>query len=172
MKIDFSADAADLRAMLDKAVQKYAKKHATPASAAQHPPVTRIDLTFWLGDGGPVAPFVTLQLDTRPGSEPDGIWTHGQFATLKRPGWRSPINAACDGKPVTATLLTGKPRKLSGDNVTKIVGDFCVAVMKAAKVGGAWAALPKSARCEMGVEELGGSFGWPAYDKRGRGNVA
>ncbi len=172
MTIHLSADAADLRAMLDKAVQKYAKKHAGRPSAADHPPVTRIGLTFWLGDGGPAAPFVMLQLDTRPGSEPDGTWTHAEFATLRRPAWRSPINAACDGKPVTATLLDGKPRKLTGDNMTKTFGDFLVAVLKSAKADGVWSSLPKVPKCEMGVEESGGSYGWPAYDKRGRGNVA
>lgn len=49
MTIDLSADAADVRAMLDKAVQKYAKKHAARASAAELPPVDADRPHFLLG---------------------------------------------------------------------------------------------------------------------------
>jgi hypothetical protein len=134
--------------------------------------VSRIDLTFYLGDGGPAAPFVMLQLDTRVRSEPDGTWTHEEFATLKRPGWRSAINAACDGKPVTAKLPGGKSQKLTGDNLAKTFGEFFVSLLQAAKADGVWAELPRAPKCELGVEESGGEFGWPPYNKRGRANLA
>lgn len=133
MTIDLSADAKELRAAIDKAVEKYGGKHEARASAAAHPPVTHIGFTFWLGDGGPGAPFVLLQLDTRPEPLLDGEWTHAQFAMLKRPGWRSPVNGVCDGKSVTIKLLNGKSRKLTAENMTKTFGEFCVALLKSAK---------------------------------------
>jgi hypothetical protein len=172
MTIDLQKDAATVLAAIEKSAEKYAKKHASKASSASHPLVTRIDLNFWLGDGGPASPFVLLQLDTRPGSEPDGTWTHSEFATLKFPSWKSPINAVFEEEAVTVKLIDGKSRKLTGDNMAKIFGEFFVAVMKSAKADGILAKLPKAEKCEFGVEESGGSFGWPAYEKRGRANLA
>jgi hypothetical protein len=172
MNIDLAADVADLRSMIDQAVEKYAGKHANPKTAAAYPPVSRIDLNFWLGDGGPSSPFIMLQFDTKPGSEPDGDPTHPEFATLKRPKWRAPILATFDDKPASAKLLNGKSCEITENNVDKIIGEFLVAVLKMAKSSGAWKKLPKLARCEMGVEGGGGSFAWPHYEERGRDNLA
>jgi hypothetical protein len=172
MTIDLPADAEDVRNMIRKAVTKYTKANASKATAKDHPPVSRIDLTYWLGDGGPASPFIMLSIDTRPGANPDGSHTHTEFAMLKRPAWRPVINGLFDGKPATIKLLTGASKKLTENNITKTIGEFLVAVLKTAKADSLWGELPRLPECEFGVEESGGSFGWPAYDKRGRINAA
>jgi hypothetical protein len=172
MAIDLQKDAGAVRNLLRKAVAKYTKSSLTKSSAKRYPPVSRIDLTYWLGDGGPEAPFIMLEIDTRPGAMPDGKYSHAEFAVLERPAWRSAINGLFDGKTTSAVLLSGDTKKLTENNLTKIIGDFLVAVLKGAKKDGLWAELPKLPECEFGVEESGGGFGWPPYDKRGRVNAA
>lgn len=159
-------------AMIEKSAEEYARKRASKASSAAYPLLTRIDLNFWLGDGGPASPFVLLHLDTRPGSKPDGTWTRPEFATLEFPSWKSPVNATFKGEAVTVKLIDGKPGKLTGDNMAKIFGEFFVAVLKRARADGILAKLPKAEKCEFGVEESGGNFGWPASEQRGLANLA
>jgi hypothetical protein len=96
MQIGLREDAADLRTLLVDSVAKYATKHSATTSAKRHPAVTRIDFNYWLTDGGPAAPFVLLHLDTRPGSNPDGTWTHTKFASVKLPNWTSPLRAVLE----------------------------------------------------------------------------
>jgi hypothetical protein len=45
-------------------------------------------------------------------------------------------------------------------------------VLLKARADGVFAGLPKTARCELGVEEQEGTYGWPAYEERGRDNLA
>jgi hypothetical protein len=47
-----------------------------------------------------------------------------------------------------------------------------VSVLKAARADGVFKTLPKADRCELGVEESGGSFAWPIYKNRGKDNLA
>ena len=66
--IDFRQEAAALRALLVDGVRNYV--------SAQNPAVSRIDFAFSLGDSESI-PWVMLQFDTKPGSEPDGDPTCG-----------------------------------------------------------------------------------------------
>jgi hypothetical protein len=54
----------------------------------------------------------------------------------------------------------------------KVFGEFLVGVLKSARADGIFEALPKAERCEPGVEESGGGFGWPVYKDRGKENLA
>jgi hypothetical protein len=123
MRIDLTKDATDLRGLIVDAVAKYATKHALRAAASHHPLVTRIDLNFWLGDGGPAAPFVPLHFDTRPGSEPDGKWSHPEFATLERPHWKAAVDAVCDGNEIEITAMDRSTQRLDGSNLERTFGD-------------------------------------------------
>ena len=171
MKIDLRPDAAAIKSMLRDSAARYAKMNASDAK--KNPPVTRLDFTFWLGDGGPAPPYILLNLDTRPDAEPDGEWSHAEFATLERPNWKSAIDAALDGEEeVEATLADGSAQPLSGDNLEQTIGEFLVAVIKSARDEGSLQNLPMAENCELGVEESGGSFGWPRYEDRGKENLA
>ena len=63
--IDLQKDTVDVQGMLADAVRRYAAKHKAAGTAKKHPPVTRIDLTFSLGDSV-VTPYVYLSFDTNP----------------------------------------------------------------------------------------------------------
>jgi hypothetical protein len=92
MTLNLRKDAPAIHALFAKAVNAYARKHK--ANLAKFPPGSRIDLTFFLTDGGRAAPFLQLHLDTRPDAEPNGTSTHREFTTLKFPAWRAPPLAA------------------------------------------------------------------------------
>jgi hypothetical protein len=169
--IDSRKDATDVRAMLTDAVKKYAAKHKATATARKHPPVTRIDLIFSLGDSEST-PWVHLQFDTKPGSEPDGDPTHADFAKLTRKAWLPAVQAAGEGEKVTVVTQDGKSRKCDDGALTETIGKFLVGMLVASRDEGIFADLPKADRCELGVEDpTTGEFGWPAYGNRGKKNL-
>src|SRR5436305_1431669 len=75
MIIDLRKDAAFLRDMPVRCVLRYSTAAAGKVGKPFHPPVTRLDFVYTLGDGTSI-PYVCLQLDTKEGSEPDGNPTH------------------------------------------------------------------------------------------------
>ncbi len=172
VKIDLKEDAAKVRAMLFDNVAKYVKLHRDPKTAGEHRPVSRIDLWFWLYDGGLSPPFVLLHLDTRPESEPDGTWSHESFAEVKLPRWRRSIEKMIEGEMVEFVMRDGSVRKGDADQIESVFGEFLVDVLKSARADGVFKILPKSAGCELGVESDDGEFGWPVYEERGRENLA
>jgi hypothetical protein len=172
MNIDLKKDGEKLRTMLGDAVGKYVKLHEAKKTAAKHPAVSRIDFWYWLYDGGPNPPVVVLHLDTRSKSEPDGTWTHENFAELKLPKWRAAIETMVEGESVEFILMNGSKKKVGAEALEKTIGEFFVEALKSARKDGVFKALPKTAKCEMGVEESEGSFGWPVYAKRGKDNLA
>jgi hypothetical protein len=74
--------------------------------------------------------------------------------------------------PVSLTTFDRQTKKLTANTLTRNCGNAFVALLKSAKTKGTWAALPKSPTCELGVEDITGTFAWPAYTKRGKANRA
>jgi len=172
MKLDLNKAAASVRAMLSDAVAEYVKLNADPRKKQKHPPVSRIDLNYWLYDGGPSPPFVMLHIDTRPQAEPDGTWSHEAFAELKLPKWREAIETMIEGESVQFSFPDGSRKDVAVEDIESTFGKFFVDALKSARAEGVFKVLPKTSRCELGVEENEGSFGWPEYSKRGKENLA
>ncbi len=167
--IDLRKDADDLQSMLKTAVQSYIALNKKKAGS--HPPVTRIDLAFSLGDTEST-PWVHLHLDTKPGSEPDGDPTHPDFGKLLRKGWLPAVVAVCDGNKVSVQPLKGKSKACDEEALLNEIGEFLVAVLLNAKAEGVFANLPRAEHCELGVEDpTTGGFGWPVYEERGQRNL-
>lgn len=168
VKIDLRKDAVDVRKLLEEAVQAYAAKHRASTTAKRHPPVTRIDFIFSLGDSEST-PWVHLHFDTKPGSEPDGDPTHPDFARLSREAWLPAVKSACEGEKVAVVQLDGKTRNCAEAGLTQAIGKFLVSMLLEARDQGIFADLPKADRCELGVEDpTTGDFGWPRYEDRGK----
>ena len=182
MNIDFRKDATDLQAFIVTTLADYGR---TPSSdRGRHAPITRIGLWFWLGDGGPGAPYVAIQLDTRPDAEPDGEWTFEHFAMLERPHWREPLDAlsnVVDGvvvpgrasrSDVSVTFPDGSTRRVRSAETDQLCGDFCVEVLKSTAAAGLLTGPYIAPGCEMDVECDDFHFGWPDYEDRGLANMA
>jgi hypothetical protein len=169
--IDLRKDVVEIQALLTDAVRKYAGKHKASGTAKKHPPATRIDLIFSLGDSEST-PWVHVNLDTKPGSEPDGDPTHPDFAKLSRKGWLPAVQAVCNSEKINVVQLDGKTRKCGDAELTKAIGKFLVAILLESRTKGVFADLPRADRCELGVEDpTTGAFGWPNYKDRGKENL-
>jgi predicted DNA-binding WGR domain protein len=169
--IDLQKEAIEIQKMLAAAVQSYTAKHEAVSSAKRHPPITRIELSFSLGDSVST-PWIYLQFDTKPGSIPDGDPTHPCFAKSTRKAWLPAIKAACDDREVVVTTPRGKKLKCNAAQLTKTIGKFLVDMLLQARAHGVFADLPKADRCELGVEDpTSGEFGWPKYNDRGMRNL-
>jgi hypothetical protein len=169
--IDLRKDAADVQAMIADAARNYGAKHKAELTANKHPPVSRIDLIFSLGDSEST-PWVHLHFDTKPGSEPDGDPTHPDFAKLTREDWLAAVQAVCEGETVNVVQQDDKSKKCNDAALTETIGKFLVAMLLAARDKGVFTDLPKADRCELGVEDpTTGGFGWPGYDNRGKENL-
>jgi hypothetical protein len=157
--------------MLADAVRNYTAKHNAQATATKHPPVSRIDFIFSLGDCEST-PWVHLHFDTKPGSEPDGDPTHPDFAKLTRETWLPAVQAVCEEETVSVVQQDGKAKKCDDAALAETIGKFLVDMLLEARDKGAFVELPKADRCELGVEDpTTGEFGWPAYDDRGKKNL-
>lgn len=169
--IDLRLDAPEIQAMLADAVRRYTANHKAPSTAKNHPPVSRIDLIFSLGDSESI-PWVHLQFDTMAGSEPDGDPTHPDFAKLKRKEWLPAVKVVSEGKTVGLMMPDGKSRKCDDTELSETIGKFLVNMLLEARDMGIFTELPKADRCELGVEDpTTGEFGWPNYDERGKKNL-
>jgi hypothetical protein len=169
--IDLRKDAVDVQAMLADAVRRYIAKHKASASAKKHPPVSRIDLIFSLGDSE-ATPWVHLHFDTKPGGEPDGDPTHPDFGKLTREAWLPGVQAVCEEETVTVVKPDGKSRKCDDAALVETIGKSLVDMLMEARDKGVFVDLPKADRCELGVEDpTTGEFGWPNYDDRGKKNL-
>ena len=133
--------------------------------------VARVDVGFGLDEPA----WVCLVFDTRPDAEPDGEWNgHIQGNDLERPHWAEALDAVFEGEPITLILPDGtrlEPTE-DGDELVAAVGDMLKAVLLKARADGLFDALPRAPRCELGVEEQNGGYGWPVYEERGRENLA
>jgi hypothetical protein len=133
--------------------------------------VSRIDVGFGLYQSG----WACLVFDTRRNPEPDGEWNeYIEDTVLERPKWATACEAVEAG-PLTLILPDGARRELATGNTGPLVaalGDMLRAVLLKARDDGVFAALPKAPRCELGVEEQDGSYGWPEYELRQTDNLA
>jgi hypothetical protein len=131
--------------------------------------VSRIDVGFGVYESG----WVCLVFDTRRNPEPDGEWNeYIEDTVLERPKWAKACEVVEAG-PLTLILLDGSRRELATRDTGLLVtalGDMLRAVLLRARDDGVFAALPRTPRCELGVEEQDGSYGWPAYESRGIDN--
>lgn len=166
--LDLRKDVADVVASLAKAVRQFAAKQAKSAG-----PVSGIGLGFFPFEN----PEIIIQFDTRPTFEPDGNWSHPEFARLKRARWAKFVDACADagGKGVVIDTNGNRHEIAEVEKEERFVGwlgEALVAALKAARTAGVFNQLKKAARCEFGVEEAGdGEFGWPRYEDRGDENL-
>ena len=170
MTIDLRRDAADIRKLLVEAVVRYAAKNAHPKAGGHHKPISALGLSYDCGTGARVA----IHFDVRSDYEPDGTWTHDSFAELERPEWEKAYDALQE-HDLKFVLADGSSRTLAAgtddETYVTVFGEMVVSALTDARASGVFAPLPKQPRCELGVEEVEGMFGWPAYDDRGKDNL-
>ena len=171
--VDLRKDASLLRETLRRCATRYSVGHDSGVGRPYYPPVTRIDFVFSLGDGTSV-PWVYLNLDTKAGSEPDGSPTHPLFELIEHPEWGMIYHYLVDNDDHRMKLImpNGKQAECNAEEFGQIVGDLLVQSLKEARDQNVLLELPKAPRCEMGVEEYGGGYGWPTYEQRGSENLA
>jgi hypothetical protein len=172
MIIDLRKDAALLRNMLVRCVMRYSTANRSPVGRSFHPPVTRVDVYFTLGDGTSI-PHIYLDLDTRPGSEPDGRATHTMydFAEMHEWGSASRYLSLADENRWPVILPNGKAAQCSSAELEQHVVSMMVEVLKSARDQAVFKDFPKGERCELGVQSHEG-IGWPPYEERGKENLA
>ena len=168
MIIDIREDVPELLEYVKRRVDEHVAKAATKNNL---PPVKMIEFGFELGQ----ANWVALVFDTRPDAEPDGEWSRGiNRVLLKRPKW--PIwHKIPDDAEVFFVDLSGKKVDVMEDPdevASNIVGEALKHVLLTARKQGIFKKLPKADKCELGVENLEGGYGWPDYDDRGKENLA
>jgi hypothetical protein len=168
-RLDLRKDFADVYAFVADRVRSF--DPATNDGPGEAGPVTRIDVGFGLYQSG----WVCLVFDTRPDAEPDGEWNeYIEETVLERPSWAK----ACEAVEAGALVLIlpdGTRQELPAEATDQLVaalGGMLRGVLLKARADGVFARLPKTARCELGVEEQDGSYGWPAYEERGQDNLA
>jgi hypothetical protein len=168
-RLDLRRDFADIYAFVADRVRSF--DPATNDGPGEVGPITRIDVGFGLYQSG----WVCLVFDTRPGAEPDGEWNeYIEETVLERPRWAKAYDAVEAG-PLALVLPNGTRRELpvgATDQLVAALGDMLRGALLKARADGVFAGLPKAAHCELGVEEQEGSYGWPAYEERGKENLA
>ncbi len=167
MKLDLRRDFADIYAHLADRVRAF--DPATNDGPGDPGPVKMIEVGFEYSQSG----WVVVVFDTRPDAEPDGEWnSHIEGNELERPDWLAAGEANMDG-PITLVQLDGTEVELpEGTELAEPLGELVKAVLLKARADGVFAALPKTADCELGIEHHDGAYGWPAYEDRGRENLA
>jgi len=169
--VDLRPEAVAVGALLMDAVREYSENHGATSTAKQHPAVSRIDLAFSLGDSEST-PWVHVNFDAKAGGEPDGTPMHPDFARLDCESWLPVVQAVCNDERVTVIRLNGEIEECGAGELARQIGKFLVKVLLDARAAGMFAGLPKSHRCELGVEDpTTGEFGWPHYDDRGKENL-
>lgn len=161
MTIDIRDDLPDFLAYITARVEQQ-KNDPTP--------VTRIDFGFEFGQSN----WVALVFDTRVDAEPDGEWTATiDDVLLERPKW--PIwSDLPEDEVIHFIALDGQKVNVMDDPdnlICQIVGAAMKHALLQARDNGVFKALPKAPKCEMGVENLEGHYGWPNYEDRGKENL-
>lgn len=168
-RLDLREDFADAYAFVAARVKSF--DPATDPGPGKGKRVSRVDAGFGLYHSG----WMCLVFDRRRSPEPDGEWNESiEDTVLERPKWAGACVAVEDG-PLTLVLPDGTRRELAAGDTGALVaalGDMLRAVLLKARDDGVFAELPRAARCELGVEEQEGTYGWPAYESRGTDNLA
>jgi hypothetical protein len=169
MVIDIRNDVPDFLAYVCQRVEQHM------ANSEPSDRISQIIFGFEIGQGNDV----WLHFDTRPNPEPDGAWTRqiGKIPVLKRPKWPT-WESLPEGEQVIFIDLQGQQVEVTtaentDELICTIVGDALKHVLLTARDSGLFKSLPKSDRCEMGVMDvMSGYYGWPAYQDRGKENMA
>lgn len=168
MIVDIRKDIPDFLAYIRERVAQHVEA-ATKSQTAES--VTRIDFGFEFGQGNEL----WLVFDTRADAEPDGHWTMqcGEIRELKRPDW--PIwHELPDDEVVYFIDLNGQKINVMDnpdEQICEIVGDAMKHALLVARDQGVFNSLPRAERCELGVENMEGFYGWPIYEDRGNDNL-
>lgn len=166
--LDLRKDVQDVVSLIKKTVKKFSARQQKSGEV-----VSGIGLDFFAFEN----PEVIFQFDTRDKFEPDGTWTHPEFARLKRPRWNKFIEACedTDGKGAVIDAQGNRHDITEIEQEKRLVnwiGETMVAALKSARAAGVFDQLSQAARCELGVEEAAdGEFGWPHYEDRGQENL-
>lgn len=167
-QLDLREDVADTVAALGKAVEKFSGQQKKSAE-----PVSGIGLGFFVYEN----PEIFFSFDTRLKFEPNGDWTHPEFARLKRARWDKFVEA-CEGAEGKGVVIDAQGNQheiaeiSSEKNLTEWIGNALVTALKTARDTGVFQSLKIATRCELGVEEAGnGEYGWPHYEDRGKENL-
>jgi hypothetical protein len=168
MIVDIRNDIPDFLAYIRRRVAA----HLAASKKLKRPKkVGRIDFGFEFGQGNEL----WLVFDTRPDAEPDGQWTSQieKIKSLPRPEW--PIwHELPDDEVVFFINKDGKKINVMSNpdtKVCKIVGEAMKYALIEAREAGEFQRLPKATRCELGVENMEGYYGWPKYEDRGKENL-
>lgn len=166
MRLDLRSDFAEIYSYVADRVRGF--DPATNDGPGDPGPVKMIEVGFEYDQGG----WVVVVFDTRPDAEPDGEWnSHIEGNELERPRWQEVGEANTDG-PITLVQLDGTETVLpAGSELAEPFGALLKAVLLKARADGVFAALPKAAKCELGVEHHEGAYGWPEYESRGKENL-
>ncbi len=170
-RLDLRNDLADVLAYIAGRVRSFEPK--TNHGPGDGTSVARIDVVYQCDQAG----WVALIFDTRPRAQPDGQCTlhvGEESNRFDRPDWRAAFEALEVG-PLVVVLPDGEERKLrkeAFETLTEILGELLKDLLLRARDEGLFGSLPKAPRCELGVEEHDGAYGWPAYEDRGRENLA
>ncbi len=167
MQLDLRRDFADIYDYLADRVRGF--DPAVGGGLGDPGPIKMIEVGFEYSQAG----WIIVVFDTRPDAEPDGEWTSLiEGNAFDRPLWLAAGEANMDG-PITLVGLDGESTVLpEGTELAEPLGELVKAVLMKARADGLFAALPKAAGCELGVEHFGGAYGWPAYEARGQENLA
>ncbi|MFL5339647.1 MAG: ankyrin repeat domain-containing protein [Gemmataceae bacterium] len=170
-KLDLRKDFNEIYEHVVERVRTFdASKNAGPGKGSS--PVHMIDIGFQCEQDG----WVVLIFDTRPDAQPDGEWNSFiDKNRFERPHWHQALLALEDGS-VEVLLPDGKKCKITGEtefeDFVALFGDLLKGVLLKARADGVFKSLPKAEECHMGVEEQEGHYGWPAYEDRGKDDLA
>lgn len=160
----------DVPELLDYVRRRVDVHIAATGKSKNKKPVKLIECGFEVGQ----ANWVALVFDTRSDAEPDGSWSEDiEDILLARPEW--PLWDDFEGKGTHYVInMAGKKIKLA-DNLEETVctalGEMLKHVLLTARSEGVFGKLPKTERCELGIEHLDGCYGWPNYEDRGKENI-
>lgn len=165
-KLDLRKDFDQIYKHVVKRVKTFnPKKNAGPGDG---PSVHMIDFGYQCDQDG----WVVLIFDTRPDAGPDGEWNSFIDENLfARRHWHKARLALEDG-PVEVLLPDGKKRTITEyEAFATLLGELLKGVLLKARADGVFKSLPKAKKCHIGVEEQDGSYGWPAYEDRGKNDL-
>ncbi len=161
----------EVPAFLDYLRQRVEQQVAHTKTLKRPRLIRRIDFGFEFGQGNEL----WLVFDTRPDAGPDGEWTVQvqKVPALKRPNW--PIWADLPkGEVVNFINLQGETvnvMRSPDKKICKIVGEAMKHAMLTARDQGIFEPLSRAERCELGVENMEGFYGWPHFEDRGKENL-
>ncbi|MEZ6141483.1 MAG: ankyrin repeat domain-containing protein [Zavarzinella sp.] len=169
LKLDLRKDYDQIYKLVVKRVQKY-NPRMNVGTGDESSLVHMIELGYQCDQAG----WVALIFDTRPDAAPDGEWTASIGENLfERRHWHEAYQAIQDG-PVQISLPDGTQCEIGAteyESFTEKIGEMLKNLLLKARTDGVFESLPKAIQCHLGVEAIDGSYGWPAYEDRGKDDL-